>query len=149
ALEKQLGTRLLERTRTGLRLTPAGQEVLARAVDAEERMTGIARLAGTLDPGAAGEGVLATSPVPAGCFVVPALASLQRSHPRITLRVTAAKRLANLPGREADVALRLRPPGAQIAESDVVANKVGEVRFGLYASRQYLASHPPIELDGA
>jgi DNA-binding transcriptional LysR family regulator len=141
ALEKQLGSPLLERTHTGLRLTPAGQEVLARAAEAEDRMTGIERLAGTLDAGAAGEVLLTTSSVLAQCFVAPALAALRSAHPQITLRVSVSRHFASLPKREADVALRLRPPGAEVAEGEVVARKAGDAYFGLYASRRYIEEH--------
>ncbi len=134
ALEERFGARLLDRTRSGLRLTAAGDALLRRAAAAETTMAEIERLAGTFDEALAGEVLLATSSVLAEALVVPSLPSLRAAYPHISLRLAVAKRLADLPRREAEVALRLRPPGAPVAEGEVVAARLGEASFGLYGT---------------
>lgn len=149
ALEDELGARLLERTRRGLVLTPAGEQLIGRAERAEASMGEIERLAGTFDADEHGEVVLATSSVLAAGLVVPTLERFAQAHPAIQLRMSIGRRYTDLRGRDADLALRLRPKGVPAAEDAVVAVKLGDAKFGLYAAESYLARHPSFSLGQA
>lgn len=144
-LEEKLEARLFDRTRSGLRLTAAGEEIARRARDAETRVHEIERLSGTFADDAAGQVVLATSTVLAEALVVPALGALAHRHPKIELELSVGRGFVDLRRREADIALRLRAPGAPVAQADVVAAKLGDAGFGLYAAASYARSRPRFE----
>lgn len=142
ALEERLNAKLFDRARDGLRLTSAGDQVLARASEIQERVQSVERLAGTFRDEDAGEVVLSSGTVLAESFVFPGLPRLRARHPSLSLRLQLGRRLVSLQHREADVGLRMRPAGLRVAEDDVVVTKLGEAEFALYASRAYLKARP-------
>jgi DNA-binding transcriptional LysR family regulator len=67
-------------------------------------------------------------------WLTPALVEFQRAHPAIEIQLLIQNQVLNLLQREADIAVRLSRP----VQPDLVGRKVGELAFGLYASREYL-----------
>jgi DNA-binding transcriptional LysR family regulator len=70
-------------------------------------------------------------------WLTPALAEFQLAHPAIEIQLLIQNQVLNLLQREADIAVRLSRP----IQSDLVGRKVGDLAFGLYASREYLGRH--------
>jgi DNA-binding transcriptional LysR family regulator len=66
--------------------------------------------------------------------IVPALGELLQAHPALMLELFADTRMMDLPRREADVAIRLVRP----REPALVARRLGQMTFGLFASDGYL-----------
>lgn len=135
ALEAQLGARLFNRARDGLRLTVAGQHVLERAERVASAIEDVERCAGTFDDATAGQVVLATSNVVGNGLIAPALHALLDKHPGLQIDLVTGQRLTSLPRREADVALRSRPSGKAAGEQEVLASRVGSLAFGVYVAR--------------
>ncbi|MEJ8822278.1 LysR family transcriptional regulator [Variovorax humicola] len=139
-LEAHVGTGLLHRTTRSIKLSEAGERyaVACRRVliDLEEaEMT------------AAGEhaeprGMLTiTAPVAAGEDLVrPIVDAFMDAWPAVSVRLHLLDRPANLIDEGIDVALRI----AHLADSTLVAIRVGEVRRVVAASPRYLSRHPPI-----
>lgn len=135
AFEDELGTRLFARTSRGLVPTPEAERMLddARrmaiaARDAERRAkgstTGIdgkVRISVT-------EGV--------GLWLTREVHVLRKTHPNLRVELLVSSRAVDLPGREADLAIRLFRP----REPYLVVRRAGSLRFGLYASPAYLRS---------
>src|SRR3954447_2829319 len=115
ALEREAGTRLVERSARGVRLTDAGsalvrhtEAILARLGDAEAELEAIAGLRG-------GRVRLVTFPS-AGATIVPrAIGCFRERHPGVEVVLELGEPeegLAKLRSGECDVALVIEPPGA-------------------------------------
>ena len=134
ALERHLGARLLNRTTRRISLTDAGQEYHLRArqllgdLDEAELAASSARKkpAGTL---------AITAPVLYGRLrIVPLLAQFRRRFPAVALRLLLVDRNVNLLEEGIDVAIRI----GHLADSSLVAVRLGSVRRVLHASPAYL-----------
>ena len=141
ALEKQLDVRLFDKSPSGYQLTDAGLRLLPLAEQIESASHRLyqdiagkdARLGGTVRvaaPEALGTQVLARH-----------VAELRREHPDIGLELIAETRRLSLSKREADIAISLSRPDS----GRLVAWKLCDYRLRLYATRDYLEAHAPIE----
>ena len=142
ALESALGAKLFVRTPDGFVLTAAGSDALprieaaAKAIEAVElRVTGEdAELSGTVR--------VTTSHALAG-FLLKRLGPLRERHPGILVEFLTSNQMFDLARREADLALR----AATSLSGDLIARKLCELGWGLYATHHYLDSHPPVADD--
>lgn len=136
-LETHLGTALFVRTSRKLQITEAGQ---AYVIAARRVLDDLA----DADRGARGEyqtprGELAISaPIVFGrLHVLPIVNELLRTYPEITARLVLSDRYANLVDDHLDVAVRI----GELADSSMIATRVGGVRRIACASPAYLAAH--------
>jgi DNA-binding transcriptional LysR family regulator len=82
-----------------------------------------------------------TAPVMFGTRILrPIVSAFLRAHPAVQIRYLLLDRLVNLVDEGVDVALRIAP----LADSALIALRVGEVRRVLCAAPDYLAHKPPI-----
>ena len=141
ALEKQLDVRLFDKSPSGYQLTDAGLRLLPLAEQIESSSHRLyqdiagkdARLGGTVRvaaPEALGTQVIARH-----------VAGLRREHPDIEIELVAETRRLSLSKREADIAISFSRPDS----GRLVAWKLCDYRLRLYATREYLDAHPPIE----
>lgn len=147
-LEERLGVRLVERSTRRLAATPAGLRLLAHARrllgDFEDAMRDAAGDA------AAPRGTLRlTAPLLFGrMHVAPLLLAFLDAHPAVSAELLLADRPLDLIEEGIDVALRI----GHLADSGLIARRVGEVRRLLVASPAYLAARgvpaSPADLDG-
>lgn len=136
-MEQRAGVKLLLRTPAGFVLTPAGEAVLgnverieAEALAVERRITGRdVRLEGTVR--------ITTIEILAVEVLAQGFAELRLRHPGIALEVATDARNLNLTRREADIAVRM----GRLTQADLAVRKIGTLRFGVYASEDYLARH--------
>jgi DNA-binding transcriptional LysR family regulator len=116
ALEARVGTRLCERSVSGITLTAAGERLLPYAQHMAEWANGAASVA-------AGEGRpegivrIAAPPGIAFDFCAPFAARVNKRHPGIRLEVLASVDYLNLSRNEADLALRGEPARAKDLET--------------------------------
>jgi DNA-binding transcriptional LysR family regulator len=136
-LEAHLKTRLLHRTTRQLSLTEAGEAYVATCRRILEEV-------GELERAATGEytapkGYLViTAPVVFGrLHVVPVLAAFLKQYPEIDARLFLADRNVHLLDEHVDVAVRI----GQLPDSTFVALRVGEARFVVCGSPDYLAAY--------
>jgi len=133
-LEERLRTELFRRTPRGVELTEAGESILPAARQMEQEAHA-ALLAITGRDSALAGVVRVTSTEGLGIhWLTPALAKFQQANPEIEIQLLIQNQVLNLLQREADIAVRLSRP----QQSDLVGRKVGDMAFGLYASRAYL-----------
>ncbi len=137
-LERALDTRLFERHGRRRVLTAAGERLVARLDEVEERLHGIERQIVGSDHAARGTVVVTTTDTIADGLLDRHLRVLRERCPEVRLDVSVDNRHFRLGRGEADLALR---PGARPTELDVVARQVGEVAFSHYASREFVARH--------
>jgi DNA-binding transcriptional LysR family regulator len=135
AMERQLGETLFDRQPGGLVPSPRGTEIYERAAAVEQAVTGLSASIAQINPQLSGLVRLTTSVVFATELLPGLLAELLREHPLLQIEIIASDDVRNLLRREADVAVRFVRPD----QADVIATKVGELAFGLFAHRDYLA----------
>ena len=130
-MEKGLGVRLFERSRSGYQASELAQS-LARHGEQVEAQLDSARSAALQSPEQVAGAVRITSTdTVLHALVAPALRELQASHPLLTYELDAGNELANLSRHEADIAVRAtsRPP------AHLVGKHVGPIRVALFAAR--------------
>lgn len=146
-LEGAFGAPLFQRHARGYALTDAGRDLLEVASRADEMF---ADLAGR-SRGKAGQlsgALIITALAGVAPMVMPAIRRFHLAHPQIAMEFVAGAQLARLEHGEAHVAIRA---GAKPEVPDYVVTLFRRLRFGLYASRDYVAraGHPePGGLEG-
>lgn len=137
ALEDELGVTLFVRHARGLALTDEGATLLASARGIAERMDAIFRGAQGAEAKLRGS-VRISAAEPVGVYAMgPCFAQMRSELPDISLELVIDNSPANLSSREADIAARMFKP----TQLDLIARRIGMVELGLFASREYLASH--------
>lgn len=145
-LEQRAGVRLVERTTRRLSATEAGRRL------AEQARRMLADYAQAMEPeGASGplRGTLAiTAPLVFGRRqVTPVVTSFLDLHPQVSAELVLSDRNLDLIDDHLDVAVRI----GRLADSSLVARRVGEVRSLTVASPAYLARagtpQTPADLD--
>ncbi len=140
-LEGKLGTPLLARTTRRVHLTEAGQLFYNRARLILEEMHDAAQQVSQLsvEP----SGVLRVSLVPdLGEYILENVFSVYNlKFPQVRLDIDVSRRVVDLTADRFDLALRVGIP----TDQNLVARKIGQVRFGLYASAQYLKNHEEVK----
>lgn len=140
-LEAQLGTRLFQRTTRAVRLTEDGETYFEAARAALDGLSEahVALAARRAEP--AGR-VRMDLPVGFGQFLMPMLASLRASHPKVTLELSLNDRQSDPVADGWDIVVRV---GALPATGDMLVRRLGTPRFGLYASPGFLARSGPLD----
>lgn len=139
ALEKQLQLKLVDRRARTYLLTADGEQIAGITARMMEETFAIGRLARAGQQILQGEVSMSLPPATAAHYVLPQLSRLHQQYPHIQLRVIVETRFASLQQSEADIALRLARP----VEEGLVARKIAQLPFGIYASPEYLASRTP------
>ncbi|MFO0585064.1 MAG: LysR family transcriptional regulator [Anaeromyxobacter sp.] len=136
ALEARAGARLVERTTRRLRPTPAGQ---AFAAHARALLSGYGELLREGEGGVPRGLLRVTAPLVFGRrHVAPALVEFLAANPEVKADLVLDDRPLDLVGEGFDVAVRI----GRLADSGLVARRVGAVRQVIVASPAYLARHP-------
>ena len=137
ALEKRLGVRLFQRHARGYAATEAGRDLLGVAQATEEQFSQLSSRIKGQGETVTGE-LVVTSITGLADLLTPVLASFQAMHPGIVVRFLTDMRLFRLDYGEAHVAIRA---GGAPQEPDNVAQPLVRMRWGLYATRRYVAAH--------
>jgi DNA-binding transcriptional LysR family regulator len=134
-LEKTLGVSLFTRSPQGLKPTAESLQLKPHAEAMAASAEALVRTASGGSDEARGT-VRVTVPELVGTELMPPiLTSFRAKHPAIAIELVLTNATENLLEREADIAVRLVPP----AQGALVARKIGQVRFGFYAHRDYIA----------
>jgi len=107
SLEQQLGTRLIERKRSGYELTAAGEELKLSASKMEIEVLELEGALGGHEGRVAGELRVSAINNMASSVLMPILASFSKRYPDIELHVQVTNQFISLAERQADVAIRL------------------------------------------
>ena len=131
SLETQVGVRLFLRSRSGFRLTDAGESVLAQIEVMETAAMSVSDSIGAATLSPSGLVRIATMPWILNHLLAPALPSFAHRYPKIELHGIADLRERSLSNREAELALRfeMKPRGRERAF------QVAKVPYAVYAPR--------------
>ncbi|MEM9865083.1 MAG: LysR family transcriptional regulator, partial [Myxococcota bacterium] len=143
-LEERLGVRLLHRTTRRMRPTPEGQgffDHVAPAVSVLRRAS-VELSEGRDTP----RGVLRiTAPVDFGhTYLADVISTFVAKYPEVTVDLRLSGKIVDLVKDGFDVAIR----AGRLADSSLVARRLGRTDFYLVASPKYLTDAPPIESPG-
>ncbi|SPJ26132.1 LysR family transcriptional regulator [Palleronia abyssalis] len=134
ALETELGVALFERSGRGLRLTPAGHDLLEHARIMGDGARALSLAAWGQTEALEGEVAISASDAYASYLLPPILDALHRAEPRIRIEVVVSNDLSDLSRREADIAVRnVRP-----TEADLIGRRLQDAQARLYAAPDYL-----------
>ena len=139
ALEAELGVALFERTGRGLRLTPAGHDLLDHARAMGEGARALSLAAWGQSEAVEGTVAISASDAYAKYLLPPILKALHAAEPRIRVEIVVANEASDLSRREADIAVRNFRP----REPELVARKVRDAQGRLYARADYMATLAP------
>ncbi|MFG1409469.1 LysR family transcriptional regulator [Xanthobacter sp. VTT E-85241] len=145
ALEHSLGAKLFDRQPAGYVLTSAGERLMATAEAMETLAAGAQQEIGGADLGVSGAVRIGAPDGFGTFFLAPRIGALAALHPALDIQLLAMPRLFSLSKREADIAISISRP----KEGRLHARKLTDYRLGLYAARDYLARHGPIESRAA
>ena len=134
-LERELGVRLLVRTTRSIALTEAGdtyrQHCLRILADIEEAESALAH-----DRGVPKGFIAVSAPLLFGRMrIAPLLPQFLTRYPEVSIDLRLVDRVVNLVEEGVDVAVRIAP----LADSTLMARRLGEVRRIVCASPAYLA----------
>ena len=110
-LERAIGESLFRRSVSGAVLTSAGERLLEPARRMAEWAGEVGRAAERSDRGPQGLVRVTAPPIVAYDFLAPFSAWLAEHHPGLRIEVLATMQYLDLARGEADLALRIRPPG--------------------------------------
>jgi DNA-binding transcriptional LysR family regulator len=134
ALEKHMGTQLIERKKSGYELTANGQQLKSTALKMEDE---VLRLDGNLlgqECRLSGELRVTAINNMASTVLMPIFASFADKYPEIELHIAVTNSYASLAEREADIAIRL----TNTPLDTLVGKRLTTVASAVYASRNYL-----------
>ena len=136
-LELHLNVRLFNRMNFRYVPTPAGEAILDLAESLSSTVHSIERRIGGQDSRLSGQVSLSTPEGLGVCWLIPRLRDFKKQFPEIELEVAVGRYQRELADRHCDVALCLGKPEYE----DLVGRRVGTVRFGLFASPDFLGAH--------
>ena len=138
-LEDELGLLLLNRTTRSVRLTERGQIHLQSCHQILDDLDAAERKVRGEDARPRGE-MSVTAPITFGrLHVLPIITKILREHADLSIRLTLSDRSIHLVEEGIDIAVRI----GELADSSLVAVKLGQVSRVVAASPAYLASRAP------
>ena len=141
ALEKQVGSPLFSREAGGHRLTEAGRRLQPQVEAMEEAFRAVESTAPASHEGFSGVVRVGATEGFGTLVLAPQLALFAQQHPKLVIDLLAMPRQVHLSRREADIVISLERP----ARGPVLVTKLSDYTLRLYASKKYLAQHPPIQ----
>jgi DNA-binding transcriptional LysR family regulator len=137
-LEASTGTRLLQRTPRSVHATSEGRAIYAGVGEAVGTLERAARL--LEPPTRRPKGILRLTAPPeiAASFLADVAVAFAERYPLVQLELTLTNRVVNLVDEGFDMGVRA---AMRLADSSLVAKKLGECEHALYASPRYLERH--------
>ncbi|MBB4008266.1 LysR family transcriptional regulator [Allorhizobium taibaishanense] len=132
-LEYTVGSALVERTKDGLLLTPAGLVTMRRAEEIENGVNALRSDVGNRDE-VRGTVRLATMEGIATLYLTERLIELRYRYPELEIELVTSPQTVRVARREADLFLSFFKPSGTSLDSQMI----GRFRTGLFASKTYL-----------
>jgi DNA-binding transcriptional LysR family regulator len=143
-VEKQLGSRLFERSRGGYALTPCGEEMVRLAERMGEDIVTFERQVTGHDLRPSGELRVTTNDTALLHLMTDVFADFRRAYPEISLDVVVANQALNLSKRDADVAIRAtdHPP------ETLIGRRVAGTAWAVFAASEKAPENFDPDNDG-
>jgi DNA-binding transcriptional LysR family regulator len=139
-LEERIGRRLVERHRSGYRLTDLGMEVQPYVERIEDAVAAFERYLASSDKNLTGVVRITCSPTVADRLKRMSLFdAFETRHPGLQVELAMSDRFLDLSRGEADIAIRSQ--GGDVEDESLVGRKIAEGRWAVYASHSYVERH--------
>lgn len=141
ALERKIGSRLLNRTTRKIVLTDVGRQVLQEAHKVELALRAIEHI--SEDSQSVIEGALNVSCASAQgrVHLVPLIARFLERYPKVNVNLQLEDRFIDMVAENMDVSIRI----GYLPDSTLIARKLGDLSGVLCASPEYLSDAPPLK----
>lgn len=136
ALEVELGVALFERSGRGLEITPSGKELLEHARDMGDAANKLSLVSSSKSESLEGNIAITATEMMAVFILPPLIQKLRKLEPGISIELISSNQASDLIRREADIAIRNFRP----TQPDLIAKKIKNLNYNLYATPEYLAS---------
>ena len=133
-LEKQLRVKLFYRTTRQLSLTEEGQEIFHRAREILSQAAELDAIGQKPREGLRGTLRLGMTVPISRTIIMPRLPLFMRRHPALDVECLVLSQVKEMHAGGLDLMLRAGPP----PESSLIARKIADIRFGVYAAPAYL-----------
>jgi molybdate transport repressor ModE-like protein len=134
-LEEQLGTRLIDRKKSGYELTEAGEELQLSARKIEVEILEFEGARGGFDAGAVGELRVSAINNMASSVLMPIFVRFSQANPKIEFHVQVTNKFVQLAERDADIAIRL----TNTPLDTLIGTRLATVASAVYGSNDYCA----------
>lgn len=134
SLEDKLGTRLIERKKTGYELTLSGKNIKQSALRIEKEMLAIDEALLGKDANLVGSLRVTAINNMASSVLMPMFARFSDKHPQVDLHIIVSNMDASLAQREADIAIRL----TNTPTDTLIGTRLLTVASTIYGSHQYI-----------
>jgi molybdate transport repressor ModE-like protein len=135
SLEDKLGTRLIERKKTGYELTEAGEELQLSASRIEVEILGFEGAQSGHDTDAAGELHVSAINNMASTVLMPAFTRFSEAYPKIEFHLEVTNKFVKLAERDADIAIRL----TNNPLDTLIGTRLTTVASAVYGAQDYCA----------
>jgi DNA-binding transcriptional LysR family regulator len=143
ALEAALGSKMFDRRTTGARLTSAGERFLVAAEQMESAFLHAQADVSDIDVELTGEVRIGAPDGFSTYYLAGALRDFVQKNPAVRIQLAPLPQLTPLARREVDIVVGLDKPEA----GRFVARRLTDYSLGIYASADYLVTHPaPVEV---
>ncbi len=134
-LEKTLKVKLISRTTRGVQLTDAGRRALEKVLAIADLTTGITEdAAAIVASDVAGRIHIAAGDGLGPFWIAPRIADLQKSHPKLQIKLSVLSEPADVTAGEADVSVQFSEP----RNAELISHKLGTVHYMSFASQEYI-----------
>lgn len=137
ALERDLGTRVFDRTTSGLQLTQSGEALVEPAEEMESQASAITRKLSGLDLVPSGPVRLSLPPAMSHGLLSDMLLEFSQIYPEISVHTISTNRVSDLQKLETDISLRI----ARNVDEDVLGRRILTYVQAVFASPDYLKRH--------
>jgi len=147
-LERDLGTRLFDRSVSGYSLTGEGQSMINYAEQAEDALISAELHLQGRDSVLSGDIRITTPDVIANHLLLPEVAQFTQKYCDINLEFNINSDVFELMRGESDIAIRIMEFGNPVPEP-LIGRKLADLASCYYASDDYLTQHAPSEPDSS
>jgi len=141
ALEEELKASLFTRSTRALRPTDAGELLFRRAIQILSDLADARSEVNSFESAVAGVLRVSCLPTFGRKYVVPCLANLFESHPRLSVELDLTERIADPTTERIDLAIRF----GDLPDSALISTKLADQCYVLCAAPAYLKRHGPLD----
>ena len=141
ALERNIGSRLFNRTTRKIVLTEVGRQVLQEAYKVELALQTIENISEDFQSVIAGDLNVTCASAQGRVHLVPLITKFLAHYPKVNVNLQLDDRFVDMVAANLDVSIRI----GYLPDSTLIARKLGELSAVLCASPEYLSNAPPLQ----